>query len=109
MPTMSFLNPDGSKIAFEEIEKLANATGISIRSGCFCNPGLDETNNCLTTDEITKYFRNRKIGNYADMINFLQKMRGATRVSVGIATNQNDLDTFISFVKKLILHLLCNL
>jgi hypothetical protein len=35
------------------------------------------------------------------MIDFLQRMRGATRISVGIATNQNDLDTFISFVKDL--------
>ena len=42
---MCFKNPDGSKISFEKIEALANERGISIRSGCFCNPGLDETNN----------------------------------------------------------------
>lgn len=96
---LCFKNPDGTKIGFEKIEALANEKGISIRSGCFCNPGLDETNNCLSTDEIAKYFTNRESGNYWDMINFLKKMRGATRISVGIATNRNDLDTFISFVK----------
>ena len=96
---LCFKNPDGSKIGFEKVETLANQKRISILSGCFCNPGLDETNNCITTDEIAKYFTTRTSGNYWDMISFLQKMRGATRVSVGIATNQKDLDTFISFVK----------
>ncbi len=98
---MCFFNPDGTKINFETIEERANVKGISIRSGCFCNPGLDETNNCLSTEEITKYFTSREKGNYADMIDFLQKMRGATRVSVGLATNKKDLDTFISFVEGL--------
>ncbi len=98
---MSFLNPNGSNIPFEKIEELTNKKRISIRSGCFCNPGLDETNNCLTTDEITSYFTTRKTGDYMDMIDYLQKLRGATRVSVGIATNKNDLDAFILFVKNL--------
>jgi selenocysteine lyase/cysteine desulfurase len=98
---MSFKNPDGTKIHFEKIEALANLKQISIRSGCFCNPGLDETNNCLTTEELARYFKSRKSGSYWDMIDSLQKMRGATRISVGIATNLKDLDAFISFVKDL--------
>jgi len=95
---MCFKNPDGSKIGFEKVESLANEKNISIRSGCFCNPGLDETNNCLTTDEISNYFSNRETGDYKEMMEFLHKMRGATRISVGIATSQKDLDAFISFV-----------
>lgn len=98
---MCFKNPDGSKISFEKIEELANEKHISIRSGCFCNPGIDEINNCISTDELSKYFSSRESGNYSEMIHYLQKMRGATRVSVGIATNQNDLDSFISFIKNL--------
>lgn len=98
---MCFKNPDGSKIGFEKIELLANEKNISLRSGCFCNPGLDETNNCLTSDEIANYFTSRESGNYWDMIGYLNKMRGATRISVGLATNQRDLDTFIAFVTDL--------
>ena len=94
---LCFRNPDGSKIGFEAVEELANARGISVRSGCFCNPGLDETNNCLSTQEISNYFTGRSSGDYYDMIKTLQKMRGATRVSVGIATTKADLDTFIGF------------
>ena len=98
---MTFNNPDGSKIQFEKIEELANSKKISVRSGCFCNPGLDETNNCLTIDELTNYFSNHNNGNYFDMINSLQKMRGAIRVSVGLATTKKDIDTFVSFVTEL--------
>ena len=98
---MSFKNPDGSKIAFEQIEDLANKQHISLRSGCFCNPGLDETNNCLTTKELSRYFESRTTGSYYDMIAFLNKMRGAIRISVGIATNQKDINTFLSFVRQL--------
>lgn len=98
---MCFKNPDGTKIGFEKIEELSNKNNISLRSGCFCNPGLDETNNCLTNEELSKYFQNRSSGNYWEMIKYLNKMRGATRVSVGVATNKKDLDTFLLFVKSL--------
>ena len=98
---MTFNSPDGFKVQFEKIEELANSKNISVRSGCFCNPGLDETNNCLTIEELTGYFSNRNNGNYFDMINTLQKMRGAIRVSVGLANTKKDIDTFVSFVKEL--------
>jgi selenocysteine lyase/cysteine desulfurase len=35
------------------------------------------------------------------MITYLGKMRGATRVSVGMATTKADLDTFIQLVGQL--------
>lgn len=95
---MTFKNPDGSKIAYEKIEQLANTHTISIRSGCFCNPGLDETTNCLTSDEIAKYFSSPEKIDYDALIRSLKLMRGATRVSVGLATNKKDLDAFIDFV-----------
>ncbi|MCU0437193.1 MAG: aminotransferase class V-fold PLP-dependent enzyme [Raineya sp.] len=98
---MNFFDVEGHAFPFEEIEKHTNKQMISIRSGCFCNPGIDEINNCLTTDELATYFVSRDNGNYYDMIAFLGKMRGATRLSVGIATTQNDLVRFIEFVQGL--------
>jgi molybdenum cofactor sulfurtransferase len=76
------------KLVFEKIEGLTNAKNISVRSGCFFNPGLDETNNCLTIDELTNYFAIRNNGNYFDMINSIQKMRGSIRISLGLATTK---------------------
>jgi selenocysteine lyase/cysteine desulfurase len=99
---MSFFDSEGNKRAFEKVEEQANELGISIRSGCFCNPGIDEVNNCLTTEELSQYYVTHKKGDYKDMIAYLGKMRGATRVSVGMATNQADLDRFIQFVDGLV-------
>jgi molybdenum cofactor sulfurtransferase len=99
---LNFFDPDGEKHGFEEVENLANQEKISIRSGCFCNPGIDEINNCLSTSEIANYFTSRDHGNYQDMIRFLGKMRGATRISVGLASSEKDLDHFIRFARTLL-------
>lgn len=96
---MTFLNASGDTIMFEEVAHKANEHTISLRTGCFCNPGIDEVNNCLTNHELEAYFSGRERGNYYDMIQYLNKMRGAVRISVGIATNQSDLDAFIRFVE----------
>lgn len=99
---LGFYNAKGGRYQFEQIEQMANAKNISLRSGCFCNPGIDETNNCLTDEELSKYYSSHKNGNYKDMIYYLGKMRGATRISVGIATVKKDLDAFIDFAKSLL-------
>lgn len=98
---VNFFDKNGKIYPFEQIEQMAKDKLISIRSGCFCNPGIDETNNCLSSEELSNYFSSRDNGNYHDMINFLNKMRGATRISVGIATGRKEIETFVSFVKNL--------
>jgi selenocysteine lyase/cysteine desulfurase len=98
---MNFVDDQGEVYPFEFIEEITNSKLISIRSGCFCNPGTDEINSCLTIEELSQYFTSRDSGNYHDMIKNLGKMRGAIRVSVGIATTKKDLDVFISFVHEL--------
>jgi len=45
---MNFFDAAGEMYPFEYIEAKTNDRNISIRSGCFCNPGIDEINNCLT-------------------------------------------------------------
>jgi len=98
---MTFCNPDESLIPFDLIEAKANEKMISIRSGCFCNPGIDETNHCATTEELKDYFTSRDHGHYFEMTSYLNKLRGSTRASVGIATIKEDLDCFIDFVNSL--------
>jgi len=98
---MNFFDTDGKVYPFEKIDQMAAKQSISIRSGCFCNPGIDEINNCITTEEMSKYFATRDKGDYHDMISFLGKMRGATRVSVGIATVKKDIDKFTGLIATL--------
>lgn len=93
-------DPEGHAFNFEEVESLANQALISLRTGCFCNPGIDEIFSCVTTDEMAKYFSSRKTGNMHDMFEFLGKMRGAIRISVGIPTSIGDIERFIDFLEK---------
>jgi len=86
-------------IPFEAIEYLANEKMISLRSVCFCNPGIDEINNSITHEEMVSYFSSHNNGDYHDMVKYLGKMIGAIRVSVGLATNYADLEKFIALSK----------
>lgn len=96
---MSFYDENGDTVPFEIIDVVAKDQFISLRTGCFCNPGIDEINNCITSDEMTMYFVSRDKGDYEDMVKFLGKMRGAIRVSVGIATVEKDLMALVNLVK----------
>lgn len=96
---MNFYDDNNELISFQKIEERANAKNISLRTGCFCNPGIDEINNCLTTQELVKYFSTHENGDYYDMIKHLGKLRGAVRVSLGIASIKKDIDVFINFAK----------
>lgn len=95
---MNLLDAQGRVIPFETVEKEANERLISLRTGCFCNPGIDEINNCLSTQELAQYFAHRASGDFHDMIKYLGKMRGSVRVSLGMATTERDLDRFVEFV-----------
>ena len=97
---MNFFKPDGALISVYDVEEKANAMNISLRSGCFCNPGIDELNNHITNDGIENEFYTVDDSNRNNLVKKLKNMRGATRVSVGIATIQKDLEHYIQFVKS---------
>ncbi len=101
---LNLFDPDGNVIPFESVEAEANKRKISLRSGCFCNPGIDEINNCITTEELAQYFSSRDRGDYYDMIHALGKMRGAIRISIGYPTNHADLDAFLAFIRTYVDH-----
>lgn len=105
---LNFQDVNGTTFPFDWIESQANERLISIRSGCFCNPGIDETNHCISNEEMAQYYTSRKMKDFDSSTNFLKymsdqigRMRGATRVSFGIATTTKDIETFINFVSQL--------
>ena len=97
---MNFYDQENHPIPFQEVETKANTRNISLRTGCFCNPGVDEINNCLSTAELVQYFSTHEQGDYYDMIKALGKLRGAIRVSLGIASVRKDIDAFINFARS---------
>ena len=99
---VNFFDDENKLFLYTEVEKIMNKASISIRSGCFCNPGIDEINHCISNPEMAKYFSTRDKGDHQDIKNYLGKMRGAVRVSVGLATNKEDLNKFVLLAKKIL-------
>ena len=93
---------NGLQYSYQAIQAEANKRLISLRAGCFCNPGIDEINSHITKEELSKYFDSRHHADYDDMTSFLGKLRGAIRVSLGIPTTKSDLETFIGFARRFI-------
>jgi molybdenum cofactor sulfurtransferase len=99
---VNFFDTDGQLYSFQYIEQLANAHNISLRTGCFCNPGIDEINHKLSAIQLENYFTGRKQGDYEGLIQFLGKSRGAVRISIGLPTTLADIQKLISFSGQLI-------
>jgi selenocysteine lyase/cysteine desulfurase len=98
---MNFFDPQEKLRPYFQVEKISNDLMISLRSGCFCNPGIDELNHGITAGQMELYFMSRDTWDGKDMMDFIGKVRGAIRVSVGIATTEKDLNTFLDFVSSL--------
>ena len=99
--TMNFHDSNGTLLDFRRIEELATQEGISLRTGCFCNPGAGETAEDLTEDDMRAGLAE---GADITLPRFLQLMQqrggkslGAIRVSLGIASNIGDVDRFLQF------------
>ena len=97
---MNFFDAESRLHDFQQIEHDAYHRNISLRTGCFCNPGIDETNHQLNAEKLKAYFRQEGEKNYFDLIDFLNQKRGAVRVSVGYVSNLNDMDSFLTFCKS---------
>jgi selenocysteine lyase/cysteine desulfurase len=96
----NFLNPDGSVQPYLDVETEANKRNISIRTGCFCNPGIDELTNHLQAGQLDQFFKAHPDGTVMEMMDHLHTMRGAIRVSVGYVTNLRDIYRFLEFVRS---------
>jgi selenocysteine lyase/cysteine desulfurase len=92
---------DGTHIDHRHVESCANAHGISLRTGCFCNPGAGEMALGLERDEIVGCLVSS--GDRMTVDEFQQcidgKSTGAVRVSFGIASNFADALTVLRFLQ----------
>jgi selenocysteine lyase/cysteine desulfurase len=99
--TMNFYDPEGHLLDYRRVEELASLQRISLRTGCFCNPGAGETAEGLTEDDMMAAAEDPGM----TLPRFLQiithrggKSAGAVRVSLGLATNFEDVRKFYEFV-----------
>ena len=102
--TMNFFDPRGWFIDHRYIEAEANKVNISLRTGCFCNPGDGELALGISAEELTSCFIKRPdaltIDDFRRCID--AKSTGAVRVSVGLVSNFSDVYRFVEFAKTFV-------
>ena len=103
--TMNFYDPDGHLVDYRRVEELAGERRISLRTGCFCNPGAGEAAEGLTEADMRAAMESGTEMNLSRFIQLMQtrggKAAGAIRVSFGLVSNIEDASRFLSFAEEL--------
>ncbi len=99
--TFNFHDGSGRFIDHQVIEARAGERNISIRAGCFCNPGAGELAMGISADEMRSCFvRLSDRLTYDEFRRCIDgKSTGAVRVSLGIASNFADVQAFLAFAR----------
>jgi molybdenum cofactor sulfurtransferase len=104
--TMNFYNAEGRVIDHYQVEEEASRHNISLRTGCFCNPGGGELALGLLQSEIVGCFNQPEVVRSSQFtvddfrLCIDGKSTGAVRVSVGIASNFADVWRFVEFARE---------
>lgn len=98
------LDPEGEVFRVERVEELAGEQLISVRTGCFCNPGDGEVAHKITREDMAECFEEETIPVTLQQCQRLiedatGKVPNTIRVSLGIASNDSDIDRFLEFAK----------
>jgi len=100
--TLNLYDPQGHLLDYRRVEELAGAEGISLRTGCFCNPGAGEIAEGLTEEDMRAAFAKGTEINLPSFVRMMQerghKSAGAIRASIGLATNYSDVWRFLRFI-----------
>ena len=98
---LNFRDARGRLIDHRTVEDSANRHRISLRTGCFCNPGAGELALGLTRSELVTCFRQSGATmSYEDFRHCIHhEGTGAVRVSLGLASNFADVQAFLQFAE----------
>ncbi|MFN8380053.1 MAG: aminotransferase class V-fold PLP-dependent enzyme [Anaerolineae bacterium] len=101
--TVNFYDPHNQLMDWRWVEQQANQHNISLRTGCFCNPGAGEVINSLTPEDMAPHFHNQHRMTFEEFITVMDgKAAGAVRISLGIASNFGDAARFVEFAHSLL-------
>jgi molybdenum cofactor sulfurtransferase len=99
---LNLYDQDGHLVDYRRVEELAGEQRISLRIGCFCNPGVGETAEGLTEADMRAGIDAGLEMTLPLFVQIVQhrggKSAGAIRVSVGLVSNFADIFTFLRFV-----------
>ncbi|KAK4172993.1 pyridoxal phosphate-dependent transferase [Triangularia setosa] len=98
----NLLDRDGKVVDERLVGQESAAARISLRTGCFCNPGAGEASMGLDVTALRRLANAKTL--MRGMDDFIEVLglpsAGAIRVSFGIASTAADVDKFFDFVEK---------
>jgi molybdenum cofactor sulfurtransferase len=104
--TVNFYDENNRPLDHRFIEQKANEANISLRTGCFCNPGAGEIALEISRVELDVCFTQPGHEDRFTVDDFRScidgKSSGAVRISVGMVTNFNDIQGFLAFARGLV-------
>ena len=98
----NFLHPDGRVIDERFVDRIAQEHSMSLRTGCFCNPGAGETAFTISRETLVggEFGPGMTLDDYVDAIGL--PSGGAVRASLGLPTNAADLERFEAFAHEFV-------
>jgi len=98
----NFLHPDGRVVDERFVDRVAQKHSMSLRTGCFCNPGAGETAFTISRETLVggEFGPGMTLDDYVEAIGL--PSGGAVRASLGLPTNAADLDRFRAFAEEFI-------
>ena len=84
------------------VDRIAQKHSMSLRTGCFCNPGAGETAFTISRETLVggEFGPGMTLDDYVDAIGL--PSGGAVRASLGLPTNAADLERFRAFAQEFI-------
>jgi selenocysteine lyase/cysteine desulfurase len=99
--SLNLYDTNGHFIDHRVVEERANVAGISLRTGCFCNPGGGELALGISAEELVSCFvgahERLALEEFRRCID--DKSTGAVRVSLGLVSTFADIYRFVEFVR----------
>jgi selenocysteine lyase/cysteine desulfurase len=92
-------NRDGTALSYSLVETRARRANVSVRGGCFCNPGASESAFGLDVSRIAPCFEN--LGDTFTPERFAACTNtavGAVRISIGMANNREDIQRAVAVI-----------
>jgi selenocysteine lyase/cysteine desulfurase len=98
----NLLDTDGVLVDERAVETSAARSGIALRAGCFCNPGVGETIFSLDPEDLLRAGQQRPPLSTGDEYRRAVRLPtgGALRVSLGPVSNLRDISRLIQFLKS---------
>lgn len=101
--TFNFFDPERRFFDHRLVERRANAARLSLRTGCFCNPGGGELALGISAEELTACFVTHDRMTLDEFRRCIDdKSTGAVRVSLGLASNFADVYRFLEFARSFV-------